>query len=267
MTKEEPSKDIVKLGHDKPDVEHAVTGNQRKQNEVHILDGTRANLIFSCDKCNGTFARNYALRKHMQIHTKPKTIGKFVLCPECGKTFSKRKVYMSHKVAHLRERPFICSICDKTFKLNRHLTKHMTSHNTIYDHICPTCGKTFKSSHILKSHVNIHTKEKPFPCMICQKTFRTNALLKCHRRVHGQGLYYCHICEKSFFSTGHELVHSSNKPYDCKLCDMKIKRKPDLKIHMMYHTQDLPHSCNKCDKSFPRRGSLNWHLTTVHRGE
>ena len=77
--------------------------------------------------------------------------------------------------------------------------------------------------------------------------------------------FMCNVCGKVFCSTiilkQHKLVHTDEKPFQCKKCDKKFKRKGDLNVHVkVVHDQIKNHTCEICSRSFGRKQDLNKHI-------
>lgn len=54
------------------------------------------------------------------------------------------------------------------------------------------------------------------------------------------------------------------KPFSCPECGKCLRRKFDLKKHMLSHSSVRPYACVYCPKSYTRKTHLNRHLLT-HR--
>ncbi|CAG7837216.1 unnamed protein product [Allacma fusca] len=107
------------------------------------------------------------------------------ICDVCGKVFSRRDSFNSHKYIHKPDRPtYVCHVCGKSFKRKRNLTKHLELHDPTFS--CEFCEAKFPSDFKLRSHRFIHTGEKPFKCKHCPEEFRTRKGL-CRHSMYRHG--------------------------------------------------------------------------------
>lgn len=60
------------------------------------------------------------------------------------------------------------------------------------------------------------------------------------------------------------LFSAGEKPYCCPECGKCLRRKFDLKKHILSHSNVRPYTCIFCSKSYTRQTHLNRHLLT-HR--
>ena len=93
-------------------------------------------------------------------------------------------------------------------------------------------------------------------CSRCEKSFRTKPLLSAHvRAIHlDERPFKCKKCNKKFRRRAvlilHERIHTGEKPFTCDVCERPFNSKVHLKRHMKIHTGDRPHKCSHCDKTF-----------------
>ena len=84
------------------------------------------------------------------------------------------------------------------------------------------CGKTYTFKNVLRSHLLTHTGNSPFRCYLGECTGKIG-----FRNKH---LLIRHISAK----------HTLDKPYPCRLCDLRFNRKEFLKKHMRKYHSDAP---------------------------
>lgn len=72
----------------------------------------------------------------------------------------------------------------------------------------------------------------------------------------------CAICGEVYrVKETHMAKHTSDKPFECKICPMKFKVQYRLKLHMRIHDENRPtFSCDICKKSFASKHTIRTHM-------
>ncbi|KAL5281400.1 hypothetical protein ACFFRR_005040 [Megaselia abdita] len=233
-----------------PDAEEELDMKPKAQKKTKSSSGE----VFSCDKCDKRFFKEFRYRAHMRVHEGLKGYE----CPKCQKTFAKASTQAAH-IRDVHEEPGAnhqCSYpgCDKVYSRLQTLKWHQKSvhekggepaenktHPLI---ICEECGKTFKNMNSLKKHRYKHTGEQlPFECEECHKRYITKHKLK-----------------------EHMMRHAGIKNFVCPYCNMRKTTRHELKTHINYHTKEKQYSCNFCNYIGNSSGNLSRHVRIVHEG-
>lgn len=76
----------------------------------------------------------------------------------------------------------------------------------------------------------------------------------------------CKVFTKRWSIHRHQMIHSGEKPYECKLCDKKFIQKCSLTRHELIHTNIMPWICDVlyCGKKFKLKQYLDLHKKHHH---
>ena len=161
-------------------------------------------------------------------------------CTVCGsEKTSVQKVNEHHLRRH---KPLVCTICGRMFSLAMSLARHMYDHEE-RRHQCETCSSSFHFESELKAHNILHRKNPAFQCMYrnCGKWFRRKWELTVHVSKH------------------------DGRQFKCDSCDFTTNLEKQLKEHQIKHSDDCRFVCKLCDKGFHYRSGLKRHRDKVHK--
>ncbi|XP_063389819.1 zinc finger protein 32-like [Cydia fagiglandana] len=145
----------------------------------------------------------------------------------------------------------------------------------IETYMCDTCAQLFRKKHSLIRHIKahlranpkmlrIHSTKKVFFCEICHKRFFQSGHFNRHLRTHtATKPHVCNICKKEFMRMDclelHKRIHTGQKPYSCKFCEKKFTQSHNLTRHIRIHTGEKPYVCDICSKRCSQSGDLKIH--------
>ncbi|XP_055691989.1 zinc finger protein 227-like [Lutzomyia longipalpis] len=183
-----------------------------------------------------------------------------------------------------QQKPRSCLICNISFpsakeyyvhRQAEHHSRFLKKINKIREKIvCEDCGKCVLRTGI-KNHRLTHAGHL-FHCSLCGRGLKSKTNLEIHMRIHTQEKNYtCKYCEMSFIHSQtlkahvirfHETHKQPKEVFQCTICDSKFNRKYRYEYHMRRHRGDLRHECPTCQKRFVSKYALNVHLVS-HTGE
>ncbi|XP_064817334.1 zinc finger protein ZFAT-like [Oncorhynchus masou masou] len=213
---------------------------------------------------------------------------KIFTCEYCNKVFKFRHSLQAHLRTHTNEKPFKCPHCDYASAIKANLSVHLRKH-TGEKFSCEHCSFQCLSKGHLKVHVErVHHKIKQH-CLFCKKKYSdVKNLLKHMRESHDledkkvkesyheyslqtregkrQLLYDCQICDRKFKNEldrdRHMMVHGSERPFGCELCDHGCTKFQALQAHVRKHP--FLYVCATCQQKFVSSVRLKAHLKEAH---
>lgn len=120
-----------------------------------------------------------------------------------------------------------------------------TTRPKVYTCSYPECDKAYSRPVLLRQHENSHRNERPFKCTEpgCDKAFFKKSNLQDHIYSHRP---------------------MSERPFACKLCEMKFISLDRLKRHELTHTDRFKCLRDGCTRAFSSHQGLKHHISTFH---
>jgi KRAB domain-containing zinc finger protein len=172
------------------------------------------------------------------------------------------------KVVH-NDPYYLCMICYKKFDKPCLLHEHMLQDHITEDQVdCPYCEEHLTTPEILNDHLKTkHATTKRYFCPICDKHFIRRDSVNKHLLVHStERTFQCDLCENNYrnFSAlcqHKKRTHLKLYNYLCNVCSRRFISKAELRRHVKRHTgSHLKHDCEICGKGFEIISLLNSHM-------
>jgi len=204
--------------------------NERSKWICESLFGELYEILYPCHICYTVFKQDEALREHFR--TEHPGLQNFI---EFGQYYNNI------------DKGFECPVCKRNVcKKDRntiYFTYHMQKcrgnlHSVVRS--CPNCPEKFTSLKMFQMHLQSKCGALSFVCHICGLGLKSKANLRNHV------MYF----------------HTTERKYNCNVCESAFKREFDLKLHMRRHMGSLDFSCEKCGKAFPVKKALTKHMKT-----
>lgn len=151
---------------------------------------------------------------------------------------------------------FYCQECNKKMVTQQQYIQHMSSaHNIKKSHECNICNEGLKRLIALNAHTCAKNKNRTYKCLDCSQMLQQQISLKFHLFIHAHNkplgyhlkkkeemlkLIECEKCKRKFPSQWHlkrhwATFHSTQKYYQCFICQGTFKLKNLLQIHLQTH--------------------------------
>ncbi|KAB0338526.1 hypothetical protein FD754_024515, partial [Muntiacus muntjak] len=171
------------------------------------------------------------------------------MCKTCGKVFSKPSNLNKHRKIHTGRKPF------------QFLTQHQRIHTGEKPYTCTECSKAFTYNSSLIQYGRIHTGEK-HKCTECSKAFVCSSERMDHQQTHTGEKFFIQYSSLTY----HQGIHTGERPYKCKECNIAFIRCSHLTQHQQIHTGEKAYHCAECGQTFICHSELIAHHR-IHTGE
>jgi len=133
-------------------------------------------LALTCPRCGIEAQDATALARHLKRHKD------IYSCDKCDASFARFTELAAHQRA-LHPKRHICEECGKAYQREAHLREHTRRVHAEGLHMCtrPDCGQVFSTASSLQVHMRArHLGLRPFTCKWCSKTFAYRHVLRRH---------------------------------------------------------------------------------------
>ncbi|XP_050677981.1 zinc finger protein 558 [Leptidea sinapis] len=248
---------------------------KKKLDTSHILIETdsRGGLYYQCTVCK----KKFNSKTHVAYHAYCNGQKKPFHCSECKKSFATQSHYKYHMRVHLNEKKYSCDLCQMSFVQFSKLKRHKLKHTKEKKFQCHQCGKGFNNSSALRKHGLTHTQERPYTCDICGQKLRDSSNYRKHLEKHKATSWSCSVCHHQCETRGgleeHTRVHTGNtkaipiskRKYQCPRCPHSFHARIDLKRHLGVHSDSKPFRCKICNRRFRRKDNIERHIRNTHQ--
>lgn len=224
---------------------------------------------YHCIICEKSFTRGDKLKVHMRIHNNVRPY--WCQEPGCQYRAIDSGSLKKHMRIHSDERPYKCQLCLYSARDGSQLTVHLRTHtgDTPFQCMVENCSAAFKTSSDLRRHERLHTGVKPYKCSECDYACAIKSNLTVHVRLnHFQGAKFsCGRCD--FVANNrkqlkdHEKSHSETLLH-CEICQHITTSTTSLRQHMLLHSQEKPFQCRYCSFTCKTTGNLRYHVRNKH---
>ena len=164
---------------------------------------------FKCGACDAELVSVRDYNQHYLDNHPPTP------CPHCPRLLSSPSTMAKHKYSH-DEIMYECENCGRGFTFKSQYNSHRRVHLKIQGYVCfkANCGQRFKRESELNAHLKAHTS-KPISCEYCDYKNTDKRNVRAHMRVHSDELpFFCILCGKRFKWQEQKKRHLPNCPGD-----------------------------------------------------
>ncbi|XP_066443418.1 uncharacterized protein [Eleutherodactylus coqui] len=170
----------------------------------------RKGRIYHCKKCDMTFPKRLAFKRHLksQKHLKSYEEEVDVVCEDCGQVFVTKSLLIKHRAENHAVKRYACTICGIQYDYKSQFIIHQRAHTGEKPFECEQCGRKFGHKCSLLVHQRRHVKGKTVSCSKCDHRFDTKSQLARHEKIHDhEKPIMCRLCGKRFAHKSHFMKH------------------------------------------------------------
>lgn len=243
----------------------------------------QSSFDMQCDLCSRLLKTDQSYRTHMKrVHGRNVTKYK---CKRCRNVFNKEFSLQNHQCNKKLIEIITCNFCGKNFIQKASLENHILRMHSVTDVVCKICKRHFDNQVEYDSHKDECSKSAkhdsiqnraPCECDICGRQMSNIYTLKKHKTLFhsSPGAIFCSVCGKLFSVADerdeHQLQCELRRKmgtlkltgkFECDYCHRVIKRKSELRRHMVMKHAPGGHSlkCKSCKTIFLQESSLQSH--------
>ncbi|CAL8123825.1 unnamed protein product [Orchesella dallaii] len=208
-----------------------------EKTSANQLDSVNFNREFATSKVSSSKKANEDESNRLQTRQQPGIIKKTL------QNKDKPEVRRNFSVAQRQRKQYKCSQCPRSFTSSSYLKHHNTTFHRKSKQIKPEAGNraTFSDDNITLESQNEEELVSPHQCKLCSFEGLGTAELKKHLETEHKDEdlpYRCSICEIDFGEDDfrehlaiHDNTRTSEKKFECKLCESKFLTFSLLKQH------------------------------------
>ena len=73
--------------------------------------------------------------------------------------------------------------------------------------------------------------------------------------------------QNSHAKTHYKLMHTNEKPFQCRVCPYRTKTQQHLEMHKEAKHELIKYVCNKCERKFAQKSHVKMHYRKMHAEE
>ena len=236
--------------------ETTLASHAKLMSQVQMANADAKFVIYKCQGCKHLPVSKDQIADHRRkrpvYRHDEEPAPKSLLCPDCGKCFTRSSTLEYHLNQHKGLTPFACQDCDFKSHSKRFLSTHRVRAHPEKDPrpVCSLCPEPLTFEHELRHHA----PDLEFSCDYCAYKAAKQRMIETHTATHHP---------KIKPSLDDDPNQSSSLL--CPECGDIFKSKTHLEFHLNEHQGLQPFRCNHCDFKTHSRFQLSGHKRTHQR--